>query len=139
MPLQKTDPRRQKKFRYTPEQMVEAIRLKHGLLTNVAIHLGCSLNTVINYCNRFPEVAEACKQARHRIVDIAESALFTKIKAGDITAIIFTLKCLGKSRDYIDRSTIEHIVDTRVAGRPIAEVRAEIREKLTKLTADGRN
>ena len=44
------------------------------------------------------EVKEAVNEGKELLADLAESALVTKIKNGDITAIIFTLKNLRKER-----------------------------------------
>ncbi len=52
---------------------------------------------------------------RERKIDALESALFERVKAGDTTAIIFSLKTIGKQRGYIEgeRVKVADILDTR--------------------------
>ena len=40
------------------------------------------------------------------MVDVAEGRLNQAVNNGDLTAIIFTLKTLGKSRGYIERQEL---------------------------------
>jgi hypothetical protein len=51
----------------------------------------------------FREKLEICKE---EMIDLAETALLEKIKKGDTISIIFFLKTIGKSRGYIENSTI---------------------------------
>jgi hypothetical protein len=52
------------------------------------------------------DFAQAVGDAREAKIDIIEAELFKKVKAGDVTAIIFALKTLGKSRGYIERKEL---------------------------------
>jgi len=57
----------------------------------------------------FSAEADKVKEAaRQSIVDDAEDGLRSKVLKGDITAIIFTLKTIGKERGYVERVETEN-------------------------------
>ena len=57
----------------------------------------------------FSKEADKIKEeARQSIVDDAEDGLRSKVLKGDITAIIFTLKTVGKERGYVERVETEN-------------------------------
>ena len=45
-------------------------------------------------------------EERETLIDFAENQLFQQVKDGNITAIIFTLKTIGKSRGYVERQEV---------------------------------
>ena len=95
-----------KKHSYTPTQMIEALQQAEGYVSQAASLLGCSSQTVYNYRDKFPAVAEtwqAIREARH---DFVESQLHEQIKQGNITAIIFYLKTQAKDRGYVERQEL---------------------------------
>lgn len=47
-------------------------------------------------------------EPKKQIVDSAKEALLAKISEGDTTAIIFTLKTLGKDEGFIEKVQTEH-------------------------------
>jgi len=53
-----------------------------------------------------PEFAEAVDILREQKIDFIESKLMEKINAGNIIAIIFALKCIGKDRGYVEEQRI---------------------------------
>ncbi len=89
--------------RYTAEQVAEAITETRGFITYTAKRLGCDRSTVYNYIKRYPICADAVADAREGFLDMAEMALHKKVQDEDITAIIFALKTVGKSRGYAQR------------------------------------
>jgi len=95
-----------KKREQTAKRIIEAISKSAGLLTIAAKNSGISYTTVNRYVHDFPSVAQAVVDAKEAMLDFAEGKLYSKIKAGDNTAIIFYLKTQGKSRGYIERQEI---------------------------------
>lgn len=89
--------------KYTAEQVIQAVRKNKGILTLAARDLGCTRQTLHNYVNRYTTVADEVSSQREGLLDLAEGKLFEQVNAGNITAIIFTLKTLGKHRGYIER------------------------------------
>ena len=92
--------------KYTTAQMIEALREKHGNLSAAARYLGCSRNTIARYIENYPTVKAVYDEERETLIDFAENQLFQQVKDGNITAIIFTLKTIGKSRGYVERQEV---------------------------------
>lgn len=89
--------------KFTQEQMIESITATKGMKTLAAKKLGCDYKTVCRYIELYPDVAQAEKTARESMLDAVELKLFDRCMKDDTTAIIFTLKTLGKSRGYIEK------------------------------------
>ena len=87
-------------------KVIEAIKESNGLLTLAAKKAGCTYWTVWNYSKQFPSVAKAIEESHETMLDFAEGKLYSKIRDGDNTAIIFYLKTQGKSRGYIERQEV---------------------------------
>lgn len=93
---------------YTAEQMISAIQNANGILAVAARDLGCTRQTVHNYVNKMSTVRAAYEDARETLIDFTEQQLYKQIKEGNITAIIFTLKTIGKHRGYVERQEVQH-------------------------------
>lgn len=70
--------------------------------------LGCSPQTIHAYRKRHPQVERACQEARDEITDVAELALYEKIREGEGWAVCFYLKTQGRDRGYVERTEQEH-------------------------------
>jgi hypothetical protein len=68
--------------------------------------LGCSRSTVDRYIAKYPTVNRAFTEERETLLDLAEFKLFEQISAGNMTAIIFALKTIGKARGYVERQEV---------------------------------
>lgn len=83
-------------------QMEEAIRVSNGYVTRAAGLLGMPLITLQTYIKKNNKLREALFETRSEFVDLAEDSLRTLVKDKNLTATIFTLKCLGQDRGYVD-------------------------------------
>ncbi len=104
-----------KDTKHTRETVLDAIRgaglfskdgretSSFGIVTTVAKRLQVARSTVYTYMNRWSTVDDAMRDERNAYLDLCESKLADEVMKGNITAIIFSLKTLGKSRGYIER------------------------------------
>lgn len=90
----------------TNAQIEHALKAKAGNIAAAARELGVSRSTVYRRIDAAPTLKQLVTDTREELIDIAESALRREVIDGNITAIIFTLKTLGKARGYVERSEI---------------------------------
>jgi hypothetical protein len=110
--------------RHDEETVIAAIRQHRGLLAPAAKMLGYNRASLYKYVARhnLQWVIDECREAS---LDWAENALFAQIEQGNVTAMIFFLKCIGKSRGYIERvpvrvtQEVEDAADTETDGEII--------------------
>jgi len=91
---------------HTLEEVISAIKDSNGLLAAAARKLGVTRQTVYNYVKKYATVKQALEEARDTNLDYTEGKLMEAIKAGNVTAIMFLLKTLGKSRGYVERQEL---------------------------------
>jgi len=92
--------------KYTANQIIDALKEKHGNMSASARYLGCSRNTISRYIDTYPTVKAVYEEERETLIDFAENQLFKQVQEGNITAIIFTLKTIGKHRGYVERQEV---------------------------------
>lgn len=98
--------------RFTPEQIIKAIRASGGFVVAAAKKLKCSPQAIYDYENKYPEIRNARKELTESYLDMAEIKLLEHIRKGNIVANIFYLKTKGKERGYIERQEQSHFVNT---------------------------
>jgi len=86
---------------------IEAYRANMGNATKASEAIGISRRTFSRWCNSDKEFAKLCDDVKEEQIDLAESELRKLVKNGNITAVIFTLKTIGKERGYIERTETE--------------------------------
>ena len=95
---------------------LEPVRAKlrelHGNQSAVARALGVTRQSVSEFVGKHPELRAELADAREGLVDVAESALFRAVVAGEAWAVCFTLKTQGKDRGYVEKT----VVDNRHSG-----------------------
>ena len=89
--------------RYTVEQIARAIIKCGGWLAKAAEVLGCTYKTIWRYSEKYPELKELIEDVKNRQLDEVEEKLLGKVRAGDVTACIWWLKCQGKGRGWVER------------------------------------
>ena len=112
-------PHRHEKFSVAT---VEAALRKHkGMVARAARMLRCTPQTIRNYMQRYPVLADVVASEREVIVDTVELKLHEAVGRGAPWAVCFTLKCLGKDRGYIERQE-----RTGVNGQPLVPDRETV-------------
>lgn len=95
---------------FKKEDVIQAVRTGRGCVTHAAKALGCMRDTISNWRNKDPDVAQAFKEElekrdAHReewidkIKDDMYILLYKKMRDGDTTAIIYALKSFGGHGD----------------------------------------
>jgi hypothetical protein len=116
------------------EQLIAALRKKMGIVTAACEDIGIDRTTYYNYYNTDTEFKRAVDEIQDRNIDFVESKLYTAINDGDMTGIIFYLKCKAKNRGYIDRTylTHEHAIYEEL---PDADLNARIESQQNRISA----
>ena len=86
---------------------VEAYRMNMGNATKASEAIGINRRTFSRWCKADPDFAALVDEVKEEQIDLAESELRKLVKSGNITAVIFTLKTIGKKRGYIERTETE--------------------------------
>ena len=88
--------------------MLKALQDHRGIATHAAEAIDLARSTHYLWVNTDPEYAKKVKDLDEFVMDFYESALHKKVDEGDTSAIIFAIKCKGKSRGFIEKQHIEH-------------------------------
>jgi hypothetical protein len=100
--------------KYTAQQVIAALKATKGTVYFAARLLGCDADTIQNYCKRFPTVMAAKKEHQAELVDLARLKLWDAVERGDMWAVLFTLRTLGKDQGFSERYEV-----TGQGGGPI--------------------
>jgi hypothetical protein len=90
----------------TASEVIEALKKHQGLAALAADSLGVHVQTIYNYRDKYPTVADTIKHLREKRKDVVEGKLWSRINSDDTTAIIFFLKTQAKDRGYVERQEI---------------------------------
>lgn len=80
--------------------VLEAINDSGGIKQEVAKRLGCSRKLLYEYAERFPEIKEAFEDEGEKLLDMAESVLFSLVQDGELAAVFYVLNNKGGKRGY---------------------------------------
>lgn len=116
----------------TEKQIEAALVATGGFISHTAQMLKVSQVAIYKRISRSKALTRARADIQESQLDIAESKLIEKIKAGDLGAICFYLKCKGKSRGYVERQTVIVKGDE---SKPV-QVKHDTTEQLIKAVDD---
>lgn len=102
---------------YSTDEIIRAVELKCGSIVHVAEALGCTRAMIHARAAKEPKIRAAIDDARGLLVDEAEAALAKLVEAGQMTAVIFTLKTIGKGRGYCYKENKLEMADSAVSRR----------------------
>lgn len=86
--------------RFSDVQLVAYLTVTQGNFMECAKRLGVSRTAIRKRVKKSLEISALVEDFREGQLDEAEAALFRAVKRGDIRAICFVLKTLGKDRGY---------------------------------------
>lgn len=104
------------------EKIEKAISGSMGIKTAVARRAGCSVGTIDNALQRWPELAKQLEEERESIIDLAESQLVRAVNDGEMRAILFTLETLGRNRGWTKRQEITGADGVPLLSPEVAEM-----------------
>lgn len=96
------------------QQIIEALEATGGWQSQAAEKLGINHSSLSRRIKRHQVLQQALEDIRCKYLDLAESQLIKAIKEGNLSAIIFYLKCQGKKRGYVERAEV-----TGAEGAPV--------------------
>lgn len=97
---------RRKRPEVTEEQLAALLKKHNGLMTLVAEDLGYSYSAIWDRVNRSEVLKQIRNDVTERLLDKCENKLQESIDAGNISSIMFYLKCQGKSRGYVEKQNV---------------------------------
>lgn len=93
---------------------LEVFPKKAGIVTAACQAVGISRTQFYAWLKEDRVFAAAIEDINEQLIDYSESQLMSKIQAGNMTAIIFHLKCKGKKRGWVERQEV-----TGLGGGPV--------------------
>jgi hypothetical protein len=84
----------------------DTLQKSMGNISVAARSLGMTRNALYQRIKRTPQLKTILDDARESLVDVAESALYSAVTKKEGWAVCFTLKTIGKSRGYIERTEL---------------------------------
>lgn len=90
----------------TMESVAKALIACDGFITRAAQVVGVHYTTLRRFIKGSEKIQKLIEDINESLIDLAESQLRVAIRSGNMTAILFTLKCKGKGRGWIEDGSI---------------------------------
>lgn len=103
---------RNPKYRYQQvaqrkKLFIAAFIKNNGLVMKTCDEVGICRQTYNDWCQKDPDFMTAISDGIERKLDRLEDKLNSLIDKGDTTATLFAVKCLLKSRGYVEKKEVE--------------------------------
>jgi hypothetical protein len=85
------------------EPLEKVILSFYGNISQIANHYGTNRRSIYERIKKSPYLQSVLEEAREFQLDFVESKLQQEINDGNIVAILFYLKCMGKKRGFIEK------------------------------------
>lgn len=89
-------------------KMIKALEASLGIVTTAIKKSGVKSSTHYKWLKEDPAYAKRVNSIQNMSIDFVESQLYKQIQEGNVTSIIFYLKCKAKERGYVERQEIKH-------------------------------
>lgn len=93
---------------FKDQEIIDALKLKRGLIYLAAEYLGCTTSTIRTRIREQPYLRAVLEEARGKLVDTAEEKLAEAVEKSEPWAVQMTLKTIGKDRGYVERKEHRH-------------------------------
>lgn len=133
-PKKDTTSKPERSIRHVSSKAIaQALEETLGNVSAAASKLQVSRQAIYKRMAKEPALREAQADATERFLDLAEAALISQVKDGNMTAIIFTLKTKGKRRGWVERTEV-----TGAEGGAIEIDVDELERKIARLAESAR-
>lgn len=84
-----------------------ALKGSLGIITTIAKRCDCNRISIYRLIENNPELKKEIEAEKDKVLDVAESGLFSKVNSGDWKAIQYMLDRKGNKRGYTPKQDIE--------------------------------
>lgn len=89
------------------KMLLELLEKNLGIIAPSIKTLGINRMTYYNWVKKDKKFRDAVESIKETSIDFVESKLYKSIDEGNVTAMIFYLKCRAKNRGYIEHSNLD--------------------------------
>lgn len=101
--------------RYTAQQFIDKIPGSAGIITTIALRVGCAWHTAKKYIERHPTVKAAYDAECERVLDAAESVVIGEIvDQKDVSTAKWYLTMKGAERGYAPKQQVEQTGEVNI-------------------------
>lgn len=122
-------------YERTPEEkkIAQFLIKADGNISATAKSLKMSRSGVYKRINKSPFLRMTLNEVREELLDVVESRLFEAARKGEGWAVCFTLKTLGKSRGYTEKSEVNANVKVMTVADLVRQAALQEQEKRKRL------